>query len=93
MSMYSFVKEKSKNAYNLMNTYPEFVLNSGNRMAEHKTLKDFEEKYVQNLSPQNYEWFQMQFYQHVDKPGKLTHLRRMKLTMANGLPRFDLSLG
>jgi len=55
--MYSFVKEKSKNAYNLMNTYPEFVLNSGNRMAEHKTLKDFEEKYVQNLSPQNYEWF------------------------------------
>tara|TARA_R110002167_G_scaffold134051_7_gene319386 strand:+ start:5606 stop:6100 length:495 start_codon:yes stop_codon:yes gene_type:complete len=30
---------------------------------------------------------------HVDKPGKLTHLRRMKLTMANGLPRFDLSLG
>lgn len=29
----------------------------------------------------------------VDKPGKLTHLRRMKLTMANGLPRFDLSLG
>ncbi|RDY57826.1 aminotransferase class I/II-fold pyridoxal phosphate-dependent enzyme, partial [Flagellimonas nanhaiensis] len=26
----------------------------------------------------------------VDKPGKLTHLRRMKLTMANGLPRFDL---
>lgn len=30
---------------------------------------------------------------YVDKPGKLTHLRRMKLTMANGLPRFDLSLG
>jgi len=29
----------------------------------------------------------------LDKPGKLTHLRRMKLTMANGLPRFDLSLG
>ena len=29
----------------------------------------------------------------VDKPGKLTHLRRMKLTMANGLPRFDLSVG
>ncbi|MDF0716418.1 hypothetical protein PY092_09685 [Muricauda sp. 334s03] len=33
----------------------------------------------------------LQFW--VDKPGKLTHLRRMKLTMANGLPRFDLSLG
>lgn len=64
MSMYSFVKEKSKYAYDLMNTYPEFVLNSGDRMPEHKTLKDFEEKYVQNLSPQNYEWFQMQFYQH-----------------------------
>ena len=29
----------------------------------------------------------------VDKPGKPTHLRRMKLTMANGLPRFDLSVG
>src|SRR5690606_13240382 len=29
----------------------------------------------------------------VDKPGKLTHLRRIKVTMANGLPRFDLSLG
>jgi len=33
------------------------------------------------------------FEVRVDKPGKLTHLRRMKLTMANGLPRFDLSLG
>jgi hypothetical protein len=32
-------------------------------------------------------------YTILDKPGKLTHLRRMKLTMANGLPRFDLSLG
>jgi len=29
----------------------------------------------------------------VDKPGKVTHLRRMKLTMANGLLRFDLSVG
>ncbi|MBU3025365.1 hypothetical protein [Zobellia galactanivorans] len=29
----------------------------------------------------------------MDKPGKVTHLRRMKLTMANGLPRFDLSVG
>ncbi|MAU17226.1 MAG: hypothetical protein CMH46_17000 [Muricauda sp.] len=29
----------------------------------------------------------------VDKPGKLTHLRRIKLTIANELPRFDLSLG
>ncbi|WP_240905165.1 hypothetical protein [Flagellimonas oceani] len=29
----------------------------------------------------------------LDKPGKLTHLRRMKLTRVNELPRFDLSLG
>jgi len=29
----------------------------------------------------------------MDKPGKVTHPRRMKLTMANGLPRFDLSVG
>ena len=29
----------------------------------------------------------------VDKPGKVTHLRRMKLTRVNELPRFDLSLG
>jgi len=29
----------------------------------------------------------------MDKPGKLTHLRRIKLTIANELPRFDLSLG
>ena len=33
------------------------------------------------------------YFPILDKPGKLTHLRRMKLTMANGLPRFDLSLG
>lgn len=25
-----------------MNTYPEFVLNLGDRMAEHMTLRDFE---------------------------------------------------
>ena len=31
--------------------------------------------------------------QWLDKPSKVTHLRRMKLTMANGLPRFDLSVG
>ncbi|MBO0356249.1 hypothetical protein J0656_19685 [Muricauda ruestringensis] len=29
----------------------------------------------------------------MDKPGKVTHLRRMKLTRVNELPRFDLSLG
>ncbi|UBZ13269.1 hypothetical protein LDL77_15470 [Flagellimonas marinaquae] len=29
----------------------------------------------------------------LDKPGKVTHLRRMKLTRVNELPRFDLSLG
>ena len=63
MGMYSFVKEKSIASYGLMDTYPEFVLQSGDRMAEFKTLKDFEEKYVQKLTPQNYEWYQMQFYQ------------------------------
>jgi len=42
-----------------------------------------------------YNWQQKDWpnFQYLDKPGKLTHLRRMKLTMANGLPRFDLSLG
>ncbi|MBR9776038.1 MAG: hypothetical protein GYB55_13885 [Cytophagales bacterium] len=64
MSMYSFIKEKSNFSYQLMNTYPEFVIQSGDRMAEFKTLKDFEEKYVQKLTPQNYEWFQMQLYQN-----------------------------
>ena len=64
MSMYSFIKEKSNSSYQLMNTYPEFVIQSGDRMAEFKTLKDFEEKYVQKLTPQNYEWFQMQLYQN-----------------------------
>ena len=29
----------------------------------------------------------------VDKPGKVTHPRRMKLTRVNELLRFDLSLG
>ena len=33
------------------------------------------------------------FKAKVDKPGKVTHLRRMKLTRVNELPRFDLSLG
>ncbi|WP_282055407.1 hypothetical protein [Maribacter luteus] len=64
MSMYSFIKEKANLSYQLMNTYPEFVIQSGDRMAEFKTLKDFEEKYVQKLTPQNYEWFQMQFYKN-----------------------------
>ncbi|WP_372757050.1 hypothetical protein [Mariniflexile sp.] len=64
MSMYAFVKEKSKTLYQLMDTYPEFVIQSGDRMAEYRTLKDFEDKYVQQLTPQNYEWFQMKFYQN-----------------------------
>lgn len=64
MSMYSFIKEKSKSSYELMHTYPEFVLQSGDRMAKFKTLKDFEEKYVQELTPQNYEWYQMQLYKN-----------------------------
>ncbi|MFY0715366.1 hypothetical protein J1D01_17050 [Seonamhaeicola sp. NFXS20] len=64
MSMYSFIKEKLKSSYDLMNTYPEFVIQSGDRIAEFKTLKNFEDKYVQKLTPQNYEWFQMQFYKN-----------------------------
>ena len=62
MSMYSFINEQQNSLFDLMNTYPEFVLQSGDRMAEYKTLKDFEEKYVQKLTPQNYEWYQMQLY-------------------------------
>ncbi|PZD77097.1 hypothetical protein [Mesonia sp. K7] len=64
LSMYSFIKEKLNSSYPLMNTYPEFVIQSGDRMVEFKTLNDFEEKYVQKLTPQNYEWFQMQLYQN-----------------------------
>ncbi|QCX38438.1 hypothetical protein FF125_08345 [Aureibaculum algae] len=64
MSMYAFIKNKCNSCYDLMNTYPEFTIQSGDKMAEFKTLKDFEEKYVQKLSPQNYEWFQMQFYKN-----------------------------
>jgi len=64
MCMYSFIKEDSNSSYAIMDTYPEFVLQSGDRMAEFKSLKDFEEKYVQKLTPQNYEWYQMQLYQN-----------------------------
>ena len=64
MSMYAFIKNKCNSCYDLMNTYPKFTIQSGDKMAEFKTLKDFEEKYVQKLSPQNYEWFQMQFYKN-----------------------------
>lgn len=63
MSMYAFIKDKAI-YYSMMNTYPEFVLQSGDRMAEFKTLQDFEERYVQKLTPQNYEWYQMQLYQY-----------------------------
>ncbi|WP_047247375.1 hypothetical protein [Maribacter thermophilus] len=62
MSMYAFIKNNCNTCYDLMDTYPEFMIASGDQMAEFKTLKDFEEKYVQKLTPQNYEWFQMQFY-------------------------------
>ncbi|SNR63085.1 hypothetical protein SAMN04488009_2845 [Maribacter sedimenticola] len=64
LSMYSFIKDKANPSYQLMNAYPEFVIQSGDRMAEFKTLKDFEEKYVQKLTPQNYEWYQMQLYRN-----------------------------
>ena len=48
------------------------------------------------IVPLNFENQPFFFHQNeygVDKPGKLTHLRRIKLTIANELPRFDLSLG
>lgn len=64
MGMYAFIKKESVSSYGLMDTYPEFVIQSGDGMAEFKTLKDFEEKYVQELTPQNYEWYQMQLYQN-----------------------------
>lgn len=81
MCMYSFIGEKAKSSYELMDTYPEFALRAGDKMAEFKTLKDFEEKYVQELTPPNYEWFQMQFYQrtksilHQNQPELLRKLR------------------
>lgn len=81
MCMYSFIKEKAKSSYELMDTYPEFALRAGDKMAEFKTLKDFEEKYVQELTPPNYEWFQMQFYKYAksilnsDKPELIRKLR------------------
>ncbi|MDE3743860.1 hypothetical protein [Maribacter polysaccharolyticus] len=64
MAMYAFSKYNCDACYEMMDTYPEFTLRSGDGRAEFKTLNDFEEKYVQKLSPQNYEWFQMQFYKN-----------------------------
>lgn len=64
MSMYAFIKNKSPEDFKLMDTYPMFVSQAGDRMAQHKSLIDFEEKYVQQLSPPNYEWFQIKLYQH-----------------------------
>ncbi|MDF0718258.1 peptidylprolyl isomerase [Muricauda sp. 334s03] len=53
---------------------------------EYLKLSEIEETFTQTENEKDK-------FIRVDKPGKLTHLRRMKLTMANGLPRFDLSLG
>jgi hypothetical protein len=89
MSMYSFIKKKS-NSYELMDAYPQFVIQSGDKMAEFKTLKDFEEKYVQNQTPQNYEWYQMQLYQKAKSiidSGKSDVL----IKLLNFLIRTDLS--
>jgi len=90
MSMYAFVKNNCNSWYDLMDTYPQFVIKSGDKMAEFKTLKDFEEKYVQNLSPQNYEWFQIQFY---EKTKELIELKGEDIIvkLRNFLIQTDLS--
>lgn len=62
MSMYAYVKNNCNSCFKLMNTYPEFVLKTDDKIFKYKTLKDFEEKYVQGLGAQNYEWFQMRLY-------------------------------
>lgn len=62
MAMYADVKHDCNSCYDRMNAYPEFVLNIENRTAEFQTLANFEEMYVQQLPPLNYEWLQMHFY-------------------------------
>ncbi len=62
MGMYAFVKNNCNSCYKYMNTYPEFLLKANPEMFKFKTLEDFEEKYVQGIGAQNYEWFQIQFY-------------------------------
>lgn len=74
LSMYSFAKKHCKICYDRMNTFPMFSKQIGDDIAEFKSLKDFEEKYVDSLHPRNYEWFQFQFYYKakdiIDKNGE-----------------------
>lgn len=62
LCMYAFFVEVAPEGYAQMNTYPDFVLQAGDERAVFKSLQDFDEKYVQKLSPPNYEWYQMKFY-------------------------------
>ena len=62
MCMYAFVDNECNSCYPYMNTLPEFSLQGGRENYEFKALKDFEEKYVQGMSPDNYGWYQMQLY-------------------------------
>lgn len=62
MSMYAFAKKNCGTCYDQMNTFPMFSKQLGDDIAEFKSLQDFEKKYVENLHPRNYEWFQFQFY-------------------------------
>lgn len=90
MSMYSFVEKDSVNSFDIMNTYPEFILKAGDSMAQFKTLADFEEKYVKGMKPQNYEWYQIQFYRaarHIMEANSIEILEKM----LNFLVNTDLS--
>lgn len=90
MGMYAYVKNNCSSCFESMDTYPEFALKSGDRMAKFKTLKDFEEKYVQKLGPQNYEWFQMQFYKSAKSIIK-SDAKAVLVKLRNFLVQTDLS--
>jgi len=70
---------------NLFANYPIFVKNLGLEIHwKHLSAANALDQ-VQRIN--------LEYAVQLDKPGKLTHLRRIKLTIANELPRFDLSLG
>ncbi|AKA33903.1 site-specific integrase [Flagellimonas lutaonensis] len=56
-------------------------------------LKKYDANNGSNLLLPIYSNQKMNQYIKVDKPGKVTHLRRMKVTSVNELLRFDLSVG
>lgn len=90
MSMYSFAKKNCGTCYDQMNTFPMFSKQLGDDIAEFKSLEDFEEKYVNNLHPRNYEWFQFQFYYKakdiINKNGE-----NILVSLKNFLAETDLS--